>query len=113
MQRLSVALAVLFLLFGCSSSAVSRELGAQCNDNSDCDDRCVSGADYPDGLCTVSCGSDRECPGGARCIDKEGGICLFSCTDTADCEFLGQGWKCKSKDLRSDDQMEVMVCFGE
>ncbi|MCP4445940.1 MAG: hypothetical protein GY811_11430 [Myxococcales bacterium] len=91
---------------------MSRSLGAQCESRDDCDERCLRGDDYPDGMCTTSCESDRDCPLAARCIDEEGGVCMYSCGDAADCEFLGSGWDCKDKDAREDGALEVEVCFG-
>ena len=109
--RWAVVLAALFL-GSCGSSEVSRSLGAQCNQKSDCDDRCLQGEDYPQGMCTTTCERDRDCPGDSRCVDEEGGVCLYSCTAQVDCEFLGVGWECKEIDSREQDDVEVMVCRG-
>lgn len=100
-------------LAACSSSEVSRELGAQCNDKSECDNRCLSGPEFPDGLCTNSCEKDLDCSSSTACIDKEGGVCLYRCSSAAECEFLGAGWKCDTKDLREFDGQEVSVCIGD
>ena len=101
----------LLIAMGCSSD-VSRSLGAQCEDRSDCDERCLRGNDYPDGMCTTSCERDRDCPTTAHCVDEEGGVCLYSCRELRDCEFLGRDWECKDKDAREADVEEVKVCFG-
>jgi len=100
----------------CSSpSKISRELGAQCSGRAECDERCLRGPDYPGGMCSISCENNADCPSDAYCVDKEGGVCLFACTliNAQDCNFLGGGWRCKSKDLRSNTQEQVNVCFGE
>ena len=99
--------------FGCSSSDVSRSLGAQCERRSDCDERCLRGDDYPDGMCTTSCETDRDCPSEAQCVDEEGGVCMYGCQERAQCEFLGAAWDCIAKSPREDDVEDVLVCFGQ
>ena len=92
---------------------MSRAVGARCDDNSECDERCQSGSDYPGGFCTVSCDSDGDCPSGSRCVARDSGICLFGCRieDEAPCSFLGVGWECESEDAIGDG--EVTVCTGD
>jgi len=104
---LAVAVA---LLAGCASSDVSRTLGARCDTSDECDDRCLATSDFPGGLCTVSCDDDAACPGDARCIADQGGVCLFECSTPADCAFLGAGWTCSLVDGKPSGQ--VMVCRG-
>ena len=105
--------AMLLVTFACSSPNVSRSLGAQCSTRDDCEERCERGGDYPDGICTVACERDRDCPSSARCVDKEGGICLFDCGSDPDCEFLGAGWRCNGVDSFENTEEEVLVCIGE
>ena len=97
----------------CTSSPISRKLGAQCTDKDDCDERCLRGAEYPDGLCSIACNGDDDCPSDARCVDIEGGVCLFRCGEPQDCaELLGVGWECQGVDpLIGED--EVQVCIGD
>jgi hypothetical protein len=109
------ALLVVLLVVACSEdSSVSRSVGARCDKTSECDDRCLApGADYPGGFCTVDCISDGECPDGAVCIDRDGGICLFTCnTDQGCASFLGTGWTCHEDPKKSDPSMTVKVCRG-
>ncbi len=113
MLRLGACALLLAFGLSCSSSDVSRSLGAQCDSRSDCDERCLRGEDYPDGMCTTSCETDRDCPGEARCIDEEGGVCLYRCQERVQCEFLGGGWDCTEKSPREDDVEDVLVCFGQ
>ena len=84
----------------------SRELGAECTTNKDCDAVCATGAAWPDGMCTASCMTDDDCPTDAACIDDLGGICAFRCTADENCVFLGTGYGCKTMDM-------VSVCRGD
>ena len=91
---------------GCQSSDVSRELGAECTTNKDCDDVCATGTAWPDGMCTQSCMVDADCPDDAACITEMGGICAFRCATDESCTFLGTGYACKTMDM-------VSVCRGD
>jgi len=101
------------LLAACQSSDVSRELGARCDVQADCDDRCLTpSTDWPGGFCTVTCDDDADCPSDSACIDEgNGGICAFTCRDDRYCEFLGAGYTCKERDAHPDG-MKVTVCRG-
>jgi len=101
------------LLAGCQDSDVSRDVGARCDVAADCAERCLPpSADYPGGFCTLGCADRAACPDGATCADREGGVCLFTCTTDASCSFLGAGWRCASADLRGGG-IKVMVCRGD
>jgi hypothetical protein len=111
MQRLVLVLLVLaFALAGCTSTDVSRELGARCDRSEECDERCLTGGGYPGGFCSVSCDDDGACPGDSHCVDADGGVCLFACTSNTDCVFLGEGWRCDTRPGRPSG--DVMVCRG-
>jgi hypothetical protein len=98
---------------GCGSSGVSREVGARCESANDCDDRCLPPSnDYPGGICTLDCQSSNECPDDTHCVDKESGVCLFTCNFTEDCSFLGADWTCAEQNLRQDQNQKVKVCIG-
>jgi hypothetical protein len=99
------------LCAACQHSDVSREVGARCDTQAECDERCLTGAGYPGGFCTVACSIRGECPSGTTCADLEGGVCLFECGSDADCTFLGGGWRCNTADLRGGG-IKVMVCRG-
>ena len=99
------AVALALLLAGCQSSDVSRELGAECTTDKDCDGVCATGGAWPDGMCTLSCSNDMDCPSETACISEMGGICAYRCTVDALCEFLGPAYACKSEG-------QVMVCRG-
>ena len=101
------------LLLACGGDDVSRLLGARCERTADCEDRCLGPSnDYPGGFCSLDCTSSAECPSDAECIDKEGGVCLFSCVDERDCAFLGANWTCRAENLRADQNRQEKVCLG-
>jgi hypothetical protein len=105
------SLVLLIVVAACSGSEVSRELGARCDDSTECDDRCLlPGPAYPDGFCTRSCDDHTDCPRDAACVGDDGGVCLLVCRAAIDCEFLGVGWSCATRSGRPDG--EVMVCRG-
>lgn len=96
---------------GCSASSdVSRELGARCDAEEECDERCLTGARFPGGFCSATCDDDGDCPDGAACADLNGGVCLYDCEGAAACDFLGAGWRCDSEEAAGGG--EVMVCVG-
>jgi hypothetical protein len=107
-------LALALLLCACGvSSDVSRALGARCEMHDECDDRCLTGPEFPLGMCSESCDRDSACPEGASCADVEGGVCLFACRDDDGCAFLGAGWTCRSEPERgAQPGDEVTVCIG-
>ena len=108
------AITLLALLAACGGGdPVSRTLGARCERTDQCEDRCLSPSnDYPDGFCSIDCTASGDCPSDADCIDKEGGVCLFSCADDGDCDFLGPNWICRAENLRADQNRQVKVCLG-
>jgi len=102
--------AIACLLAACRDSDVSRAIGARCDSSDECDERCLlPGADYPGGMCTISCDNSGDCPGGTSCVADEG-ACLFRCGGDADCRFLGDGWVCRERNGRPDGM--VLVCRG-
>lgn len=108
----SAIIAAVALLAACQSSDVSREVGARCDKDTECDERClVSSPGYPGGFCTIACDTRADCPGGSTCADREGGVCLFTCNGDRDCTFLGTGWRCDAADLRGAG-IKVNVCRG-
>ena len=111
-MRLATIVTACWLL-GCgSASEVSREVGARCDMQSECDERCLAGTLYPGGFCSVACDDDGDCPGGSLCAEREGGVCLLGCVEVDDCEFLGTGWECRDDDAHPSGE-PVKVCRGE
>ncbi|HEY1556958.1 MAG TPA: hypothetical protein VGF94_19110 [Kofleriaceae bacterium] len=97
------------LLAACSSSDVSRSLGAECTSNYDCSVKCLAGGPWPDGFCTTLCDSDDQCPSDAHCISEQGGVCAFACEHDPDCTFLGSGYTCQGV---GGPGGQAMVCRG-
>ena len=46
-------------------------------------------------------------------MDRQGGVCLFSCGDDGDCMFLGPGWICHDDKLRENPDIKTGVCRGD
>jgi hypothetical protein len=105
-------IALIALLAACGvSSDVSREIGARCDDQDECDDRCLTGARFPDGMCSRNCDTDGDCPEGTACVGLAGGSCLYNCTGDRACEFLGEGWQCVLEAERGGEpDSMVMIC---
>jgi len=82
------------VLWACTKSeALSRSLGATCQTASECANLCLPAPTWPGGFCTRSCQKDGDCAVGAVCTT---GVCLFSCFDDQDCDFLGDGYGCQT-----------------
>jgi hypothetical protein len=82
-------------------------VGGSCDHDRECADLCVEGKDFPDGTCTVECRDDRDCPGYAACVKKEGGICLPLCDHDGDCR---EKYSCQDVD-REGASGEAPVCI--
>lgn len=113
-MRLTAILLFLVGTASCSSSDVSRELGARCDFSSECDERCLEpSANWPGGFCTISCDSDSDCPDGSACIDESGtGVCAFRCAGDPSCGFLGDGYTCQERDGHAAGSAKVNACRG-
>lgn len=85
-------------------------IGGTCSGNSDCEDRCFTGGAFPDGFCSTRCLDDRDCPSDTVCVDRDGGVCMFLCSEL-DCDRLGDKWKCKERDNRGGGS--DLVCIGD
>jgi hypothetical protein len=98
----------------CQSSDVSRTVGARCDDQAECDDRCLTpSAEWPGGFCTVTCDDDGDCPSDTACIEEgNGGVCAFTCSDDNYCKFLGDGYACAERDTHPVGDAKVTVCRG-
>lgn len=111
-MRGAVVYAVLVVTACGGGHTVDRLLGAKCDADTDCDERCLGpNAEYPEGLCSYQCDTDRDCPGDAWCIETNSGVCLFACGDDIDCDFLGRDWVCRDRDRRGAGGKE-RVCVG-
>jgi hypothetical protein len=107
----------LLVLASCEADKVDARIGAACDGNDDCENRCLPPSnDYPGGLCTVSCNVDSDCQrDDVVCTDREGGVCLYLCRDDRDCAFLnpqgGGTWQCKETNTK--DGLSALVCRGD
>lgn len=107
--RLAALAVIAVIALGCQSSDVTRAIGARCSSDHECDERCLTGDDFPDGFCSVSCDNDGDCPSDTRCVKDQGqGSCLFRCDDDDDCSYLGQKWECEGAQNASG-----RVCRGD
>ena len=87
-------------------------VGGPCIDDLDCDQRlCESGDQFPDGICTVSCGESRHCPQGSSCAElTTGWVCLVNCVNTADCRT---GYACEPvTEAGRNGGSTATVCIG-
>ncbi len=102
--------AFLMLLFaGCGDVGVNGDLvGGSCRDNRDCEEDCLSGKDYPGGMCSVACRDSRDCPNDTVCSNKDGGVCMLLCRYDDDCR---RDYDCKSKGLKGEPG-EASICVG-
>ncbi len=86
---------------GCKDrDAATRAIGAPCEDDVACEERCLPAVRWPSGFCSIDCASRAECPAATDCIATEvdGTVCLFACFDDRDCAFLddlGGEWSCQ------------------
>lgn len=105
-----IFLGLLFLV-GCGRDPgdVDSYIGATCSTDRDCDERCYLGGNFPGGFCSITCRSDNDCPSDTVCIDHEGGVCMFLCSEF-DCARLGRGWACHDEDRVSGGK--DIVCSG-
>lgn len=100
---LAMVLLLVAFAFGCGD-----DIGAECSQHADCDERCVTGGDFPGGMCTLSCDGDPDCPSGTSCVAEEDGICLLQCEADRDCPG---GYECDDVRRRGSGG-EAQVCIG-
>src|SRR4051794_24109641 len=77
-----------------NDSPYATSIGLACRGDLDCAPgvSCEHGKQFGDGTCTYPCGDHSECPGGAACVDVNGGHCLVTCADDSWCQ---PGFHCK------------------
>ena len=110
MRFVFASLLVLAACGGHGEGDIDETIGAPCTSDRECDARCyLDNGDYPGGFCSMSCQSDNDCPADTYCIQKDGGVCLFSCP-AFDCGRLGNNWGCHEKDRVSGGK--TTVCIG-
>jgi len=87
-------------------------VGGPCMENADCDDRlCQPGTRFPDGLCTISCGTSGQCPRASYCGElNTGWVCLVDCATSTDCRT---GYVCEPvTEAGTNGGSSVTVCIG-
>jgi hypothetical protein len=105
----SIALGVMFILAACDTDDVGNDgtlVGGPCVTAAECQFRCETGGNYPQGTCTAPCNTDSDCPDGTHCINEEGGICLLACDVPADCRG---GYNCMGRENRGTGG-DSLVC---
>jgi hypothetical protein len=86
---------------GCGSSIGpgSNQVGGSCQNDSQCEHRCVVSGHFPNGLCTLSCTNDAQCPSGTACVTDSGGICEVQCgAVNGNCTVFGPSYACDERD---------------
>ena len=108
-------LAFLVLLLGCGESDVGPEgkaVGGRCTADDDCSRRCLTGGQFPEGYCSQTCTTAKDCPGGSACVAVDGtGVCIAPCHVANDCNGFGPGYSC-SREARQEGGEGVLVCIG-
>lgn len=93
---------------GCGVGPDSPLVGGECNSDRECEKRCSTSKTFGSGMCTNSCASDKECPDGTACVDREKGICAITCAVDSDCQGFGRAFVCD--DIDRIGRGEVNVC---
>ena len=112
---LMVVLTVFFLIglaVGCGGEEVGEDsatVGGACSSDRDCKEVCLTGSDWPGGMCSLRCDSDDDCPYGSHCIDTERGVCMMACRSDDDCPG---GYECDDEDRRGHSG-KIHVCEGD
>jgi len=84
-----------------------RDVGAACETDRDCTDECEESDAFGDGMCTMDCDDDNDCPDGTVCL--LGGLCAVECDNDRDCEAFSQGFECRDTLDRGLDRVEVCL----
>jgi hypothetical protein len=115
---LAAACLGLVCLVGCgdsssgTASGTSTLVGGPCMNGSDCDEGlCQMGAQYPGGVCTISCGNTGQCPSNSTCAELDGGwVCLVNCQATEECRTQ---WTCEAVvEAGTNGGSVKSVCIG-
>lgn len=111
LANLVLAVGLMLSLSACGDpvSEDSSTVGGPCTSNDDCKEICLTGSDWPGGMCTLSCRDDADCPGGSACIDEERGVCLMECRGDEDCP---SGYECDDED-RKGHRGKIHVCMED
>ena len=113
---LALFAAVLAVLSCGSSEEVgpnSPLVGGRCSGDKDCSKRCLLGTRFPNGYCSQTCATDKDCLDGTVCIqnDATAGVCMTTCHLPADCNPYGTGYSC-NRGARQQGGEGALVCIG-
>lgn len=86
-----------------------RDVGAPCDSDRDCTDQCAEQKEFDDGMCTIECDDDHDCPDGTVCILNGGGVCAISCDRDSDCDGFAQKFECKETVTPNFEREEVCL----
>lgn len=107
----STTMLMFVAIVGCGGDGVGLDgdlVGGACTGPADCEYRCETGGDFPQGTCVKPCNVDADCPDGTYCIEKEGGICLLGCDVPSDCRG---GYNCEGQTNRGHGG-DSLVCIN-
>ena len=88
-------------------------VGGRCSADKDCSKRCLVGTRFPNGYCSQTCATDKDCIDGTVCIknDATTGACMTTCQLPADCNGYGTGYSC-NREARQQGGEGALVCVG-
>ena len=88
-------------------------VGGRCSGDKDCSKRCLLGTRFPNGYCSQTCSTDKDCLDGTVCIqnDASAGVCMTTCRLPADCDPYGTGYSC-NRGARQQGGEGALICTG-
>lgn len=97
-------------LIGCGNGGVGRDgdvVGGPCSSGGCAGgSTCLEASMYPDGMCSIDCTTQADCPSGTACITEGGGQCVLSCDGADDCR---DGYGCLEKSTPGDGHAFVCI----
>jgi hypothetical protein len=113
-KNLATGLAITMALAACGSDGSSdQDFRTGCTVDGQCaTGRCLTGGNFPGGLCTRACSSSAGCPSGWSCISNSSGVCMRNCATNVDCASLGTQYECNAESLEGSSGGQQRVCRG-
>ncbi len=111
MKHLWVAFGLALVAGGACGGTPADVMGGPCTVQSCAPgSHCLTGADFPDGMCVIACSvANPSCPEASVCVEEEGQNCLPSCSSPQNCRL---GYTCKGK-KNVVGGGESLVCLKE